>query len=90
MASQDSTIVIPFIGQIGTALREREAVQMVHFRRFPVISVKWVAEIDSDSRIQEFILRAFYAATSGRPGSVALALPETTLSVLAKPRYVMY
>jgi len=46
--------------------------------------VKWVAEIDHPSRIDEFITRAFYTATSGRPGPVVLALPESTLSATTK------
>lgn len=85
IALQDSTPLIVFIGQIGTHLREREAFQEVDYRRFLGHSVKWVAEIDSADRIDEFISRAFFTATSGRPGPVALVLPETTLSSSATP-----
>lgn len=85
IALQDSTPMIVFIGQIGMHLREREAFQEVDYRRFLGSSVKWVAEIDSAERIDEFISRAFYTATSGRPGPVALVLPETTLSACAIP-----
>ncbi len=80
IAQQDSTPMILFIGQIGTHLREREAFQEVDYRRFLGGCVKWVAEIDDVNRIDEYISRAFSVATSGRPGPVALALPETTLS----------
>ena len=41
---------------------------------------EWVAQIDDASRIPEFISRAFYTATSGRPGPVVLALPEDMLT----------
>ncbi|MFK7861196.1 MAG: thiamine pyrophosphate-binding protein [Granulosicoccus sp.] len=85
IALQDSTPMIIFIGQIGVHLREREAFQEVDYRRFLGASVKWVAEIDSAQRIDEFISRAFHTATSGRPGPVALVLPETTLSESARP-----
>ncbi len=84
VAQQDSTPMILFIGQIGTHLREREAFQEIDYRRFLGACVKWVAEIDDVSRIDEYISRAFSTATSGRPGPVALALPETTLSALSQ------
>ncbi len=83
IALQDSTPMILFIGQIGNHIREREAFQEVDYRRFLGTSVKWVAEIDDPARIDEFVSRAFHTATSGRPGPVALALPETTLSAIA-------
>jgi acetolactate synthase I/II/III large subunit len=38
-----------------------------------------VAQIDDPTRIPEFVARAFTLATSGRPGPVALALPEDML-----------
>ncbi|MFK8082772.1 MAG: thiamine pyrophosphate-binding protein [Granulosicoccus sp.] len=85
IALQDSTPMIIFIGQIGVHLREREAFQEVDYRRFFGASVKWVAEIDSAERIDEFVSRAFHTATSGRPGPVALVLPESTLSAVAQP-----
>ena len=83
VALQDSSPMILFIGQIGENIREREAFQEVDYRQFLGKSVKWVAEIDDPARINEMVSRAFHTATSGRPGPVALALPETTLSALA-------
>ena len=88
VALQDSTPLILLIGQIGIHLREREAFQEVDYRRFLGASTKWVAEIDNADRIDEFISRAFHTATSGRPGPVALALPETTLSAYSEARQV--
>jgi len=85
IALQDSTPMIVLIGQIGMHIREREAFQEIDYRRFLGSSVKWVAEIDNAERIEEFISRAFHTATSGRPGPVALVLPETTLSATAVP-----
>lgn len=89
VALQDSTPMILFIGQIGSHIREREAFQEVDYRRFLGNSVKWVAEIDEASRIDELVSRAFFTATSGRPGPVALALPESTLSAMAEPKIVL-
>lgn len=83
VALQDSTPMILFIGQINTGIREREAFQEVNYHQFLGSSVKWVAEIDDAERMDEMISRAFHVATSGRPGPVALALPENALSQLA-------
>lgn len=83
VALQDSSPMILFIGQISSTIREREAFQEVDYRQFLGKSVKWVAEIDNPARIGEMVSRAFYTATSGRPGPVALALPESTLNAFA-------
>ena len=78
-AMQDSTPLILLIGQIARGHRDREAFQEVDYRRFFSQMTKWSAEIDSAARIPEFLHRAFTVATSGRPGLVALALPEDML-----------
>ncbi|MFT4728894.1 MAG: acetolactate synthase-1/2/3 large subunit [Granulosicoccus sp.] len=88
VALQDSSPMILFIGQISADIREREGFQEVDYRQFLGKSVKWVAEIDDPSRINEMVSRAFHIATSGRPGPVALALPESTLSALASFTHV--
>ncbi len=80
IAQQDSTPLILFIGQIGREMTEREAFQEIDFRRMLGPLSKWVAQIDSAERIPEFVSRAFYTATSGRPGPVVLALPEDMLT----------
>jgi len=41
---------------------------------------KWATEIDDPARVPEIISRAFYTATSGRPGPVVIALPEDMLT----------
>ncbi len=88
VALQDSTPMILFIGQIDTGIREREAFQEVNYHRFLGEAVKWVAEIEDAERMDEMISRAFHVATSGRPGPVALALPENALAQLANPRAI--
>jgi len=79
VAYQDSTPMILFIGQVSRGFKEREAFQEMDYRRVFGQMAKWVAEIDDASRIQEFIIRAFRTAMSGRPGPVVLSLPEDML-----------
>src|SRR3546814_13775794 len=40
---------------------------------------KWVAQIDSVDRIPEMVSRGYALAASGRPGPVALVMPEDML-----------
>jgi acetolactate synthase-1/2/3 large subunit len=80
VAFQDSTPMILLIGQVGRGMIEREAFQEIDFRRMFGQMAKWVAQIDDAARIPEFISRAFYTATAGRPGPVVLALPEDMLT----------
>ncbi|HZB90851.1 MAG TPA: thiamine pyrophosphate-binding protein [Stellaceae bacterium] len=80
VAMQDSTPLILFIGQVARDTVEREAFQEIDYRRMFGQLAKWVAEIDDPRRIPEFLSRAYYTATSGRPGPVVLALPEDMLT----------
>jgi acetolactate synthase I/II/III large subunit len=79
IASQDSTPMILFIGQVARQHRGREAFQEVDYVQMFGSMAKWVAEIDDIKRIPEFVARAFQCATSGRPGPVVLSLPEDVL-----------
>lgn len=81
-AFQDSTPMIMFIGQVAADQVEREAFQEIDYRRFLSEVTKWTAEINDASRMAEYVGRAFRVATSGRPGPVALALPEDMLREL--------
>ncbi|TEA77575.1 thiamine pyrophosphate-binding protein [Allopusillimonas ginsengisoli] len=91
IASQDSTPLILFVGQIERGMREREAFQEMDYRAVFGSQAKWVTEIDQVERIPEIISRAFHVATSGRPGPVVIALPEDMLVEYADvpdaPRY---
>src|SRR5258708_24749143 len=80
VAMQDSTPLILFIGQVARDTVEREAFQEVDYRRMLGQFAKWVAQIDDPRRIPEFLSRAFFVATGGRPGPVVLALPEDMLT----------
>ncbi len=85
-AQQGSTPLILLIGQIPSAQRDRDAFQEIDCRRFLGHIAKWVAEIDDPARIPEYVNRAFKVATSGRPGPVALALPEDMLNTTSDVR----
>ncbi len=82
-AFQDSTPMILLIGQVGREMEEREAFQEMDYRRFFETTTKWTGEINDVDRIPEMVSHAFYAATSGRAGPVALALPEDMLRDLS-------
>ena len=78
-AYQDSTPLIMLIGQVARDQFDREAFQEIDYRRMLGQVTKWTAQIESADRIPEYLARAFATATSGRPGPVALALPEDML-----------
>lgn len=82
-AFQGSTPMLLLIGQIPRAQREREAFQEINYKQMLGPMTKWVAEIDDAARIPEFINRAISIAMNGRPGPVALALPEDMLRDLS-------
>src|SRR5437868_1198634 len=79
-ASQDSTPMILFIGQVARGMLGREAWQEVDFRQMFGGMAKWVVEIDRAERIPELVSRAFHIAVSGRPGPVVVSLPEDMLA----------
>jgi acetolactate synthase-1/2/3 large subunit len=76
IARQDSTPLIMFVGQVPREMRGREALQEMDYRATFGSIAKWVTEIDDPARIPELVSRAFYTASSGRPGPVVIALPE--------------
>jgi acetolactate synthase-1/2/3 large subunit len=82
VAFQDSTPMIMLIGQVGRGMIDREAFQEVDYRRFLPQLCKWVTQVDDAARLPELLQQAFWTARSGRPGPVALALPEDMLTDL--------
>ena len=83
VASQDSTPLIMFVGQVARDMKEREAFQELDYKAVFGTMAKWVVEIDRAERIPEILSRAFHVATQGRPGPVVIALPEDMLTDLA-------
>jgi acetolactate synthase I/II/III large subunit len=82
-AFQDSDPMILFIGQVASDQVEREAFQEIDLQRMLGPMTKWVAQIDRADRIPEYVSHAFHLAVAGRPGPVALALPEDMLTQTA-------
>lgn len=80
IAQQDSTPMIVFVGQVARGMRERDAFQELNYRAVFGSMSKWATEIDDPERVPEIVARAFYTATSGRPGPVVVALPEDMLT----------
>jgi acetolactate synthase-1/2/3 large subunit len=80
IAQQDSTPMIMFVGQVARDVKNREALQELDLRAVFGSMTKWTAEIDDPARIPEIVSRAFYTATSGRPGPVVIGLPEDMLT----------
>src|SRR3984885_5786615 len=80
IASQDSTPMILFVGQVDRDTRGRDAFQELDYGAVFGSMVKWSTEIDSVDRIPELVSRAFHVAMSGRPGPVVLALPHDMLT----------
>src|SRR5713226_8820473 len=78
-AFQDSTPMILFIGQVPGEFADRESFQEMDYRHMFGPMAKWVAQIERADRMHEYASHAFTLATSGRPGPVALALPEDML-----------
>ncbi len=80
IARQDSSPMIVFVGQVGRAMRDREAFQELDYRAVFGTMAKWATEIDDPARIPELVSRAFHTACNGRPGPVVIAVPEDMLS----------
>ena len=80
IARQDSTPMIMFVGQVDRGFRDREAWQEIDCRAVFGSMTKWTAEIETASRVTEYVSRAFHTAMNGRPGPVVLALPHDMLA----------
>jgi acetolactate synthase-1/2/3 large subunit len=90
VASQDSTPLILFVGQVERRFLGRDAVQELDYRAVFGSMTKWAAQIDNAARIAEFVGRAFALAMAGRPGPVVLALPRDMLAQPADCRDMPY
>ncbi len=72
--------MIMFVGQVDRGFRDREAWQEIDCRAVFGSMTKWTAEIETASRVTEYVSRAFHTAMNGRPGPVVLALPHDMLA----------
>lgn len=76
-AMQDGTPLVMFVGQIPTEDTDRDAFQEIDYRRMFGAIAKWVTQIDEAARVPELVAHAVDVATTGRPGPVVIAIPET-------------
>ncbi len=83
-AFQDSTPLLLLIGQVARETEGREAFQEFDVARLFGWTTKWAAEVREARRLPELVARAVQTATSGRPGPVALSLPEDMLVEVAE------
>ena len=79
-AAQDSAPLLLLVGQVGRAVRGREAFQELDVPAVFGPMAKWAAEAADPDRLPELLARAVEVAVSGRPGPVVLALPEDVLA----------
>ncbi len=80
-AMQDSSPLIALLGQVPTSRRGREAFQEAELASIFGSLVKWSVEPTRADRLAEIANKAVRVATEGRPGPVAISLPEDILSV---------
>jgi acetolactate synthase-1/2/3 large subunit len=78
-ARENSQPMVVLIGQVATDEIGREAFQEIDYRAFLGPITKWATQIDDVDELAEAISMAFKIAASGRPGPVAIALPEDML-----------
>ncbi len=83
-AMQNSTPMLLFIGQVDTGMKGREAFQEIDYRAFFGPIAKWAVEVEDPDLMAETVARAFAVAQSGRPGPVAVALPENVLTAVTE------
>jgi acetolactate synthase-1/2/3 large subunit len=85
IASQDSTPLLLFVGQIPFAETDRDSFQEIDYRRMFGPVAKWVTQIDDAARIPELVAHAVDVATRGRPGPVVIALSEEMQKHIVEP-----
>ena len=75
-ARQDSVPLVLFIGQVPSSQRGREAFQEIDYHRMLGPIAKAVFEPQTPKEVAAAAAEAFAIAIDGRPGPVAVALPE--------------
>ena len=83
IAEHDSAPMILFIGQVEREMMGRGAFQEMDYRSLFASTTKLATQIESAAQIPEIVQRAFHMAMQGRPGPVAVALPEDMLLEMA-------
>lgn len=76
VSHHDSTPVVAVLGQVGTNLRGRDAWQELDLTTLLAPLTRYAVEVTRPDRLPEFAVRALAASRAGRPGPVAIVLPE--------------
>ncbi len=75
-AMLDSTPVVLISGQVGSSLLGTDAFQEINFLEITQSVTKWNCQVKRAEDIPEAIARAFYIASSGRPGPVVVDITK--------------
>lgn len=75
-AQEEGTPLMLLVGDVGSDAVGRDGFQEIDTTAMFRPLAKWVMRVPPADRIPEHMSRAFYVATSGRPGPVVLVLPE--------------
>ena len=78
-ALKASIPVIALVQDINRDQHDKNAFQDLDHMNMLGSVCKWVRRVDQASRVEDYVDQAFMAATSGRPGPVALLLPADLL-----------
>lgn len=76
VSHHDSTPVVALLGQVGTNIRGRDAWQELDLTTLLAPLTRYAVEVTRPERLPEFAVRALAASRAGRPGPVAVAVPE--------------
>lgn len=86
-AQQNSSGLLLLVGQVPRAERGREAFQEMNYEAVFGGMTKWTAEINDTAAIPEMVAKAFHIAAGGRPGPVALSIPECPRRIERRRRH---
>lgn len=72
----DSTPIVLISGQVGSSLLGTDAFQEINFMEITQSVTKWNCQVKRAEDIPQAIARAFYIASSGRPGPVVVDITK--------------
>lgn len=79
-ATESSTPLLLFVGQVPTSHRGRGAFQEIDVESVFAPLAKWAVEVDRPERLSQITAQAVRVARRGRAGPVVVSLPEDVLA----------
>ena len=76
VSHHDSTPVVAVLGQVSTHLRGRDAWQELDLSTLLAPLTRHAVEVTRPDRLPEAVMRALATSRAGRPGPVAVAVPD--------------